>query len=931
MAFRTPSLSRLGTLTLAVVVLVVGAISIARRAGAERPEIGVRWGQTDRGPIALEVLPDGAAARAGLEPGDLLLAVDGRPTASALDAGQLAWGSEGAESIVLVVERGGVDVGLSLQPTWVPFSDIYAYLAIVGLAFWLSGIFIALRWPTIRGGAIYPLLALDLFVLLVFSHTGRADTLDRLIYFADVVAAALAPALLVHLCAILARRLGAWRRYWVWGVYALSAGMLLLDGVLHPSGLAGAYRFARPLFVLETRDRLEPIALALGLAISIVLLLRSYRGATSAAHRGQIRWVLWGLAVGLGPGVAFYLLPWALGAPDLPSWAVFVALAPLLFVPAALTAALARYRLHDLDVLLIRGISEVAALLATAATYSATIFLLRELLGELLPMSRSATRYLGFFVAALAYARLRSLTRAGVERLFYRKRYSYRATLLDWAREMNSETDLMSILRGLRDRIRDTLGVPTAQVLVRRGPRHYESVEPDRLVGRLELDEAAMSRLDREPSIALDDGQLAAVPWARYLFALKVKGSVRAILAISDRQPPEEPLSSEDRSLLATLAAHAASAIETARLMLEVRQRVDEVEELHEREAHILENAAVGLLMLDEDGRVRSWNRALERIYGAARDEAIGRRLADLFPLHVVQQIEREERGGEPESRLYRVRMVNRLGREIVVNLTLSPRSDVSSGASRVVTVDDVTDQVTLEEQVRQQERLASLGLLAAGVAHEINTPLTGVSSYAQMLRERLDHDDPRRAMLDKIEAQTHRASEITRSLLDLSRPERSVLQELDLNETIRELLQLFGPQVKGRATRLELALADELPRIRGHRVRLQQVLLNLLINAREAVGDEGTIEVATTECDGAVQIEIADDGPGIPAADLPRIFDPFFTTKTRGKGTGLGLSICYGIVREHDGEIFVDSREGDGTRFRIVLPAAASARVAGS
>jgi signal transduction histidine kinase len=219
------------------------------------------------------------------------------------------------------------------------------------------------------------------------------------------------------------------------------------------------------------------------------------------------------------------------------------------------------------------------------------------------------------------------------------------------------------------------------------------------------------------------------------------------------------------------------------------------------------------------------------------------------------------------------------------------------------------------------------LGLLAAGVAHEVNTPLTGISSYAQILLEDMAPDDPRRETLEKIEIQTRRVSAIANSLLNLARPERSSFESLPLNDAIHEVLRLFEPQIREKRIVLHVELSSDLPEIRGHRGKLQQVLLNLLSNARDAVLGGGRIAVRTLHTGGRVVVEVVDDGIGIAESDLPRIFDPFFTTKGRGQGTGLGLSISYGIVREHDGTMHVESVPGEFTRFRVELPVHKPAR----
>jgi PAS domain S-box-containing protein len=702
--------------------------------------------------------------------------------------------------------------------------------------------------------------------------------------------------------------------------YGFSFALVAMALWISPAALGGAYRWKDPVAAIETWvDRPGYLWISLAALLTVGILAKSYVRSASVMHRSQMRFMLWGLAVGLGPFVTLYAVPWAVGAPELPEWARFLAVVPLLIVPAGFTAALARYRLYDFDILLLRVVTEVTAVFFTAAVLAATVFLLRKGIVEFVPLTRGGTRYVGLLAAAIAYPKLRQWAKAAAERAFYRQRYSYRATLLDWARELNAETDLASLLSLLRTRIRDTLGVPEAEVLIRANGERFEAFGDGALAAHVDLAPDLVERLEHLESVALDDADsIPGIDWARHLFSMKVKGRLRAVLAIAERRGADERLTTEDRALVGTLAAHASTAIEAARLVREVRQRADEVGRLHALQAKILESSAVGLLLLDPAGVILAWNRALEEMYGLPRAEGMGRSLADVFPLHVARRIEREGRAGE--SRIFRLTLADRAGRRLIVNIAISRVEGKEGDGGLVVTFDDVTQSVEMEEQMLQQERLASLGLLAAGVAHEINTPLTGISSYTQLL---LDDDagGAGREMLEKIEAQSRRASGITRSLLSLARPGEAEFQPLDLNDAVRDVLQLFEPQVRRSAVRLRSELAETLPAVRGDKGKLQQVLLNLLLNARDAVSHEGEIAVSTSVESGSVVLEVADDGSGIPEEDLPRIFDPFFTTKGRGKGTGLGLSITFGIVREHGGRIRADSPPGEGACFRVELP----------
>lgn len=926
---RRPHRARLAAIGAAAILLGgFGVLSFGRRISQREPWTGLEWVQASAGITVLSVEPRSPASQAGLLPGDVLLRVNGTEARGVLVAADAPWRAPAGTAIPLVLMRGQTTIEASITPARRHAAPrLYAYLALIGAACFASGLLIVLNWPSVRGAGVYGALGMALFAHLVLSQTGAGDGFDWAVHWIDVTAGALVPALLVHLAWTLSRGEASTRRTVLSVVYAVA--VILVVGDLWLEGLGGSYRFEDPVRAVAWQERLELGFLAAAVALSALAMARAYSRSSSRLHRSQLRWMLWGLGLGFGPFVACYVVPWAVGAP-VPGW-TDIALLPTLAIPAGFTAAMARYRLHDLDLILRRGLSVVALGVVSVATYAVTLALVRRLLVDLdLPEA-----VLGFFAAlvtAVLYPKLRAWVREGVDRAFYRARYSYRATLLEWSRELNAETDLASLLERLEDRVRETLAVPAAAVLVRGGGRRFERLAATGRRIAVDLDRTVIDSLERNPSYALQAGALEGMPEARNLFGMKVKGRLSSVLAVTDRQGLDASLSSEDAALLATLCAHAAAAVEAARLMLEVRQHAAQVETLKALQERILESSGVGLLLMDDQARIRTWNRRLEEIYGLPRVEALGKLLRDVFPLHSVRRIERELSAVGPgvEARIYRHALVNRAGERIVVNLALSPIAAEGGDGSRVVTFDDITARVKLEEQVLQQERLASLGLLAAGVAHEVNTPLTGISSYAQLLLEDMPPDDPRRETLEKIEDQTRRASTIANSLLNLARPERSAFETLPLNDAVHEVLRLFEPQIRGKRIVLHTELEPDLPEVRGHRGKLQQVLLNLLSNARDAVEGGGRIAVRTVHSGGRVVLEVVDDGVGIAENDLSRIFDPFFTTKGRGKGTGLGLSISYGIVREHDGAMHVESVPGEFTRFRVELPVPKSVRAFG-
>ncbi len=225
-------------------------------------------------------------------------------------------------------------------------------------------------------------------------------------------------------------------------------------------------------------------------------------------------------------------------------------------------------------------------------------------------------------------------------------------------------------------------------------------------------------------------------------------------------------------------------------------------------------------------------------------------------------------------------------------------------------------------QQLLRSERLASVGLLAAGVAHEIGNPLGAVTGYAELARQKLAAGRPADAddFLERIAADARRIDAIVRDLLDLARPERVVLAAVAVAPALEDALATARAQERFGEVRVEVALAPNLPPVRADARRLSQVLLNVLLNGADAMGRRGTLRVEGRRAGAQVELTVADEGPGIPAADLGRVFDPFFTTKAPGQGTGLGLAVCHGLMEAFGGSISAEAGAGRGALFRLLL-----------
>ncbi|MGH9595818.1 MAG: sensor histidine kinase, partial [Edaphobacter sp.] len=278
---------------------------------------------------------------------------------------------------------------------------------------------------------------------------------------------------------------------------------------------------------------------------------------------------------------------------------------------------------------------------------------------------------------------------------------------------------------------------------------------------------------------------------------------------------------------------------------------------------------------------------------------------------------------------LYKFRLMLPNGSERIANIAIAPlvtRNFVAVG--RIVLVDDITDRIQLEAQLTQSEKLSSIGLLAAGVAHEVNTPLAVISSYTQMLTKHMRDDERLAPVLEKITQQTFRASEIVNGLLNFSRTSGTEFTSLNLNDLLGDTVALLDHQFKTSQIRVETNFDPNLARIHGNQGKLQQVILNLMLNAKDAMfgTTNATLKIATFNGSGRVLVRIQDSGSGIEREHLHRIYDPFFTTKVKPqegehKGTGLGLAVSYGIMQEHAGKIHVESELGVGTAFQLEFP----------
>ena len=945
-----------GSAALAVVVtavlLVLVVANIAVRFSWVEVEDGIIWEARAEGVVAAHVGGDAAGARAGIQAGDVLVAVNGRGIDRVEQVLDAQHGSQRGRPLSYVISRAGYErpIRLDLEPLPDGARLLYYSLAAVAIFALLVGCSVRVQRPRDPATLHFFWLTVAFFGVAGFSYSGRLDRLDWFFYWGDVVAMLALPPLFVHFALVFPERQDAWTR--------TPRGRSLVPLLYLPAIVLGLTRVsvlsagALPGDALENwivaLDRAEMLQLVAALVVGQTIMTRTLGSLRSVTARRQLRWIVWGTLAGALPFALLYGLPYALGYQPWEALGLLVVL--LALVPLAFASAVVRYRLMDVEVIIKRTVVYATVLAAIATIYTITLRFAGEMFLGGSEQHNSVIAILATLLVVLLAPMVKNAIQTALDYAHYRDRYDYRRALLAFARDLNADLDLDRLTERLVQRLADTFGVDRITLFVASAPGSSDGFAAHRALGtRLETIPVLKrfsgigTRLESGQVVSLDDPftvrrfSADEVRFWRdfglhYFVPCLAKDSPIAVIGLGSR-PSGEPLSTEDLTLLNAVAAQVATAIENGRLYQELREKADELNRMREFSENVVQSLQDGLLVSDLDGVVLHWNPAMEQIAGVPATQAVGRRLDELFDPEFLAAVRMAERGGAEAATIYRTPLVSRHAdgaRKRLVNAAMHPlRTSHSAQAGSVLMVEDITSRVQLEEQLQISEKMASIGLLAAGVAHEVNTPLTGISSFTQMLIEQADPEDPRTRLLEKIERQTFRAAKIVNSLLHLARPVQSETGPVDLHVVINDVLSLLEHQFRSASVQVRKELLAEGPMVRAVEHKLQQVLLNLFLNARDAMPKGGWVSIATRREGNQVVVVVSDTGAGIPPEHLARIYDPFFSTKPIGQGTGLGLSITYGIVQEHEGTIVCDSQVGQGTRFTLSFPALTAARTA--
>ncbi len=966
---RSVLTTRAWVLLIATAVLVAaGTLNFAQRlTHTPPPTDGIDWRQDPKGIIARMVAPGSTGDRAGILPGDRLFAVSFDDTRYE----QIV----SATDVQIYLEEAGVGGHLHYrierpsfpQETRFYIADLYnldaiqtwrardLYINLVGLVYLLVGLFVLFKQAgRARFVLHFATLCLTAFVFHFYKPYGAYEDLDLAIAVLDDAALIMFAPLFLHFCAIypVRRRLLERQRWLAALVYVPSTillGLMALTFFINPEQLGFPENFIGWLYKAEIAN------LSLSLVVGACLLVRRFWKSEVAVVRQQLKWVVWGSALAVTPFTLLYAIGYLLGdgviysppGTSAQSWLVDAAILPLILIPLTFGNSVVRYRLMDVDIVVRRVAVYVLttltiSLMIGAVVYAAGVYALGDqLMTPGIVTLRAIIAVVAMAVIVMTAAPIKNFLQEQTDRYFYGERYDLRNGLLDFGRTLSATTALDPLLDALVSRLQQVLSVERIAIFIEdtRKASGYRVARVAGLSSQVivppDFREMIRTRSAENGIVRADDLDLLPETSVfvrralHYYVPCVVRGRMVAVIGLG-RSTGGALLSSEDLEILRTVSGYVAVAIENSLLYQEQRERAGELESLKEFNESIIESINVGLLAVDRAGRITSCNSALEELLGVSRDEAIGRHVEELFAedfAETLAQVLGSAGWQLTELRhIYKLHTATRAGRSVILNASLAPLRHTNSPTGQtgaLLVLEDVTTRVRLEEQLQQREKLSSIGLLAAGVAHEINTPLTGVSSYTQMLLGMLANTDPKHALLQKIRRQAERATGIVNNLLNFSRTGGvAELGETDLNRVLDDTLQLLELQLRQGQIEIVRDYDPNLPKAYGNSRQLQQVFTNLILNARDAIPDGGRIVLRTTsDADEMALVEVSDTGIGIAPENVARIYDPFFTTKGVGRGTGLGLAVTYGIVQEHSGHISVRSEPGKGTTFRISLP----------
>jgi len=873
------------TVVAAFVVVVAGTSLIRTVRSFYRLDFPVAW--VEQG-LVVEDAPSGSSAEdAGLVKGDLIVSVDGVSIERLEDPTFVLAGGEEHDLTISHPDGGFSEIRYRSPPPDV--NSVYLARTLVG--FLGLGCALYAVWTTSRReAATFLLLATTAVVLGAVPN--RIASAELLLQVVRRSAGAALPFLVVRFFSIFPERVRSmrvWDLLTVFAVVASGATALFIGAEAWWPAVASLLRI---LFVSS-------------LIYGIIVQVWRWRSASREARiRRQIEWAALGLFVGLVPFLILVIVPRSIGIPFEPfTW---LAVLPISAIPLTLLAALRGYRLWDLEPISRDSLSATLVVVTGGFIFAVTNHLLLRYAGGL-----GSLRNLFAFATGVLLVVLLQPVRLRVEKFLdqwlHQGRPAPRSLLTSASRELARVADPRELLVRLSATLTEGLDFDLVATYLRVGGERFERITGD---GDL-LPDYLPATVSETEYPGDPEGAMTSVGFAARV-PLERVGTVHGLLYLGLRRGVF-PLGSEGEEVVSAFAAQAALALESARYLDDLRRQAEEYRILHTNTQRIIESSAAAILVCDAAAHILSANRHAADIFGREAQDLVGRGLGSVVDLPEAWLIELPLHAVNTEART----LADPPRRVILAVSVLELDSGSFNG--RVVVLQDVTELRELQDRMREHERLASLGRLASGLAHEINTPLTGISSFAQMLGEMTSEDDPRSNIVAKLVDQSFRVSRIVSNLRAMVRGSSDSRMVLEIGGVAVRAAQDAARSL-GAEGALEIVSVEESVMAWASVAPLELAVGNVVRNAIEALAPGGTVRLTVSTDVQWAEITVEDSGPGLPDEVREKVFEPFFTTKSERGGTGLGLSITRDMIAQLGGEVGLVNLERGGARATIRL-----------
>lgn len=918
-----------------LVLLIFGLLNFYKKLTWKEPTDGVFWEIRSGVLTAVNVEVNSPAYLGGIKKGDILYSINNNLTKNKIDVLKNLWvAGSSNQKVTYQINREGELIFPSFYLTRKGVNLIYYYLALIGLTTLVVGfiVFLQSKTPFSKPYVYFYFLSLAFYSFYIFSPTGELDILDSAFYWLDKVAFFLFPPLLLHFFLTFPQRKKSLKEKpsSVYFLYLPALVLLVLKILLHLPVFQKLGEFIL-LRIYQTSEKLDLLHFSLYAIVSIGIIFHSSRKPSNLIIKKQLKWIIYGLGFGVIPFTLIYIIPFLLG--HVPSKAAELTVVLQALIPLTFAYSISRHRLMDFEVLLKKAFTLLSSYVVIAIVYF-VVSSQTKIFSEN-KFNAIVLGILAIVLGATLFSPLKGLFQSLLDRAFYRRSYKYRKTLLSISKELSRERNLQKLSHSILELIANALSLKSIALLL---PIDYEDnsffilkskgklpisnnkiiMDPHLYQDLKRMEYLSFYTMSEKKDHQRNLQQLSALGFF-HLMPLKVEDKLIGCLGMG-KKLDNTFLTSEDWELLSTISSPVALALENAYLYNQANHRALELERLKDYSENIIESLTVGVAVLDQKGKIIGWNRVLEETFENRKEEVMDKNLIEILGRKNFKAI-------FPSDSAQGFRLLSEISldmpssRKKIFDIAKTPLLDNKMNPyGTVIAFEDITEKISLQQQLLTSEKLASIGLLSAGVAHEINTPLTGISSYVQILQRKLSNSKHTQ-ILDKIEAQTDRVSRIIKNLLNFARnPSETSFYNVDIKESLQEIIALIDYKLKTLNIKLELNLTH-IESIWAQGERLQQVFINIILNAIDAMPKGGTLRIELAHQNNKAVIKIEDTGTGIREQHLPHIFDPFFTTKGLGKGTGLGLSISYAIIKEHEGHLAVESMRGKGSLFTIYIP----------